>query len=64
MNILNRIGKGKFVTGEGRDYIPEISPKLKTIYSKLKKEFPYLKFCIWSTSALNEYILHKIFMFW
>lgn len=59
MGILNRIGRGKFETGEGKNYIPEISPKLKTIYSKLKKEFPYLKFCIWRTSALNEFMLHQ-----
>lgn len=59
MGVLNRIGRGKFETGEGKNYIPEISSKVKTIYSKLKKEFPYLKFCIWHTSALNEFMLHQ-----
>jgi hypothetical protein len=59
MGILNRIGRGKFETGEGKNYIPEITPKLKTIYSKLKKEFPYLKICIWHTSILNEFMLHQ-----
>lgn len=59
MGILNRISRGKFETGERKNYIPEISPKLKTIYSKLKKEFPYLKFCVWRTSALNEFMLHQ-----
>jgi hypothetical protein len=59
MGILKRIGRGKFETGEGKNYTPEISPKLKTIYSKLKEEFPYLKFCVWRTSALNEFMLHQ-----
>lgn len=59
MGILNRIGRGKFETGEGKTYCPEIPPKLKTIHSKLKKEFPYLKFYIWHTSALNEFMLHQ-----
>lgn len=59
MGILNRIGRGKFEIGERKNYIPEISSKLKTIDSKLKKIFPYLKFCIWQTSALNEFMLHQ-----
>ncbi len=59
MGILNRIGRGKFEAGEGKNYIPEISSKLKTLYSKLKKGFPYLKFCVWHTSALNEFMLHQ-----
>lgn len=59
MGVLNRIGRGKFKIGEEKNYIPEISSKVKTIYSKLKKKFPYLKFCIWHTSALNEFMLHQ-----
>jgi len=59
MGILNRIGRGKFKTGEGKNYISELPNKLKTIYSKLKKEFPYLKICIWHTSGINEFMLHQ-----
>ena len=59
MGVLNRIGRGKFETGEGKNYTPEIDPKLKSIFSKLKKEFPYVDICIWNTSALNEFMLHQ-----
>lgn len=59
MGMLYRIGRGKFQLGKGRSYLPEISPKLKSIYTKLKKEFPYLRICIWNTSALNEFMLHQ-----
>lgn len=59
MGVLNRIGRGTFETGEGKNYIPEIAPKLKSIYTKLKKEFPFLEICIWNTSALNEFMLHQ-----
>ena len=59
MGLLNRIGRGKFITGEGKNFIPEVSPKMKAINSKLKKEFPYLKICIWNTSALNEFMVHQ-----
>lgn len=59
MGLLNRIGRGKFIIGEGKKFIPEISPKLKAIQRKLKKEFPFLKICIWNTSALNEFMVHQ-----
>lgn len=32
---------------------------MKAINSKLKKEFPYLKICIWNTNALNEFMVHQ-----
>ena len=32
---------------------------MKSIYKKLKKEFPYLKTCIWNTSILNEFMVHQ-----
>lgn len=59
MGVLTRIGRGKFALGLGKTYIPEIEKKLKTINSKLKKEFPYLKICLWNTSALNEFMIHQ-----
>jgi len=57
--ILDRIGRGKLALGKGRKYLPEISAKLKSIYSKLKKEFPFLEICIWNTSSLNEFMVHQ-----
>ncbi len=32
---------------------------MKAIISKLKKAFPYLKICIWNTSALSEFMVHQ-----
>lgn len=57
--ILNRVGRGKLTSGQGKKYFPEISKKLKTIYSKLKREFPFLEICIWNTSSLNEFMIHQ-----
>lgn len=59
MGVLKRIGRGKFTLGSGRIFVPEISQKLKTINSKLKKEYPFLKTCIWNTSAYNEFMVHQ-----
>ncbi|PKP19535.1 MAG: hypothetical protein CVU05_11150 [Bacteroidetes bacterium HGW-Bacteroidetes-21] len=39
--------------------MPEISSKIKSIHSKLKKEFPYSRICIWNTSSFNEFMIHQ-----
>ncbi len=57
--VLQRIGRGKFIFGEGKNYIPEISSVSKGIFKKLKAEFPYVNLCIWSTSVLNEFMQHQ-----
>jgi len=57
--VLQRIGRGKFTLGKGRKYMPEISSLTKSIYKKLKAEFPYASFCVWNTSVLNEFMQHQ-----
>lgn len=57
--ILQRTGRGKFRLGESRKYIPDVSSFTKSIYKKLKSEFPYANFCIWNTSILNEFMQHQ-----
>lgn len=59
MGVLTRIGRGKFILGKTKIYYPEVSVKLKTLYNKLKKEFPYVDICIWNTSILNEFMKHQ-----
>lgn len=57
--VLQRIGRGKFTLGEGKNYIPEISTATKTIFKKLKAEFPFVNMCVWNTSVLNEFMQHQ-----
>lgn len=64
MGVLQRIGRGKFTLGEERNYLPEISPKMKSIYSKVKREYPYIDVCIWNTSSFNEFMIHQPFKFY
>jgi len=57
--VLQRIGRGKFRFGKNISYIPEISPKLKSLYKKIRKEFPFTDFCVWHTSVINELMHHQ-----
>jgi len=57
--ILQRVGRGKFRIGNSKTYIPEISPKLKSIYNKIHKKFPFTNICVWHTSVFNEFMQHQ-----
>jgi uncharacterized protein DUF6577 len=59
MGVLTRVGRGKFTLVERKIYLPEISNNLKSIHSKLIKEFPYLEICMWNTSSINEFMIHQ-----
>ena len=39
--------------------MPEISSNIKSIQSKLKKEFPFVRICVWNTSSFNEFMIHQ-----
>lgn len=57
--VITRIGYGKFTLGKGRSYFPELTNTQASIFKDLKKEFPYTSICIWSTSVINEFMLHQ-----
>lgn len=61
--ILARVGRGKFTLGEGRNFIPSVTPSTKVLYNKLHQQFPYLQVCIWNTSILNEFMVHQLARF-
>ncbi len=57
--VLSRIGRGKFTLGERKNFVPQISPDVKKLYGRLRKQFPYLQICTWHTSLINELMLHQ-----
>jgi hypothetical protein len=59
MGIFSRIGRGKFTFKKVNYYLPEISSKMKIIHTKLKKQFPLLRICLWNTSLFNEFMIHQ-----
>ena len=57
--VLTRIGRGKFILGNRKNYIPDLPPKLRTLNNKLRKNFPYLDSCLWTSALFNEFMLHQ-----
>lgn len=56
--VIQRIGRGTYRLGKQKEFIPSLSKEHKSIYKKLKEEYPYLDVCIWSTKWLVEWMLH------
>ena len=55
--MIDRVGRGKFSISTRDKFTPIISSRIYDLNLKLKKEFPYLSFCLWDTSILNEFMI-------
>ena len=56
--VIAQISQDKFSLSYRPVFKPEIEEYEKKIYLRLEKQFPGLKQCIWSTKAINEFMLH------
>ncbi len=56
--IIATISRGLFTLTYKPIFKPEIGETEKKIYTKIEKQFPDLKQCIWSTKMVNEFMLH------
>ena len=57
--ILSRVKRGIYRLGsEVGEWKPEVSRELRTIDSRIRSEFPYLTYCIWSTQWLLNFTQH------
>ncbi len=56
--VLERVGKGRFRFGHSKMYSPEISTRIFKLNKSIKDRFPYISFCIWQQSWINEFSQH------
>lgn len=59
--IINAPSRGIYEMGSGTPFQPILSKELKRIFNKVKREFPYIAFCIWDTVWLNDFMRHQPF---
>lgn len=62
--IIKNPERGLYALNEKKEFSPLVDPKLKRLFNKVKKEFPYAEFCIWNTIWLNEFMKHQPFRFY
>lgn len=58
--ILCRIGRGKYelIQNGLPEYVYQPSEEEKSIFMKLRQQFPFLDICIWGPSVLASFMLH------
>jgi hypothetical protein len=56
--VIERIGRGKYKLGKQKHFNPLVSEDFKSLYIKLKEEYPFLDISIWSTEWIKEWMLH------
>jgi len=56
--IITAISRNLFTLSYKPNYIPDVGNLERKISSKIEKQFPDLKQCIWSTKIVSEFMLH------
>lgn len=59
--VINSPSRGIYVLESLTPFQPNISITLKRIFNKIKREFPYIAFCVWDTVWLNDFMRHQPF---
>lgn len=57
-HLITAISRGLFTLSFKPTFKPNVDSTEKKIFSKIIKQFPSLKLCIWSTQIINEFMLH------
>lgn len=58
MKIISPVSKEFFVLSNKPVFNPAIDKATKKIFAGVEKQFSTLRFCIWTTSIINEFMLH------
>jgi hypothetical protein len=58
LQIITSVSRGLFTLSFKPLFKPEPDQSEKKLFSTIEKQFPSLKFCIWSTSIVSEFMLH------
>jgi hypothetical protein len=56
--IIASISRDLFTLSYKPTYKPEVGDFERKIYTKIEKQFPDLRQCIWSTKIMSEFMLH------
>lgn len=59
-NIIKPLKRGLYTINVKPDYNPGISPRLLEVASQLSENFADVKYCIWESAWLNEFVQHQI----
>ncbi len=59
--VIHSPSRGIYELDRRASFQPNISTTLKRIFNKIKREFPYIAFCVWDTVWLHDFMRHQPF---
>lgn len=59
--VIDNVSRGIYTVGKIQLFTPKINNELKKIASRIRKEFPFVTYCVWNSSWLNDLMLHQPF---
>jgi len=60
--IIQRVGRGIYRLGKSNHFQMDLSPQIKKTARTVKKEFPYIDFCVWELAVVN-FFSHNLINF-
>lgn len=61
--FLYSVSRGLYSLKPTNIFEPELSSSLKRIHNKVKKEFPFVEFCVWDSRWFNQFMRHQLFQY-
>lgn len=62
--LLRNPTRGVYALEGKKRFCPVIDIKLKRLYNKIKKSYPFIDFCVWNSIWLNDFMRHQPFKFY
>lgn len=59
--VITNISRGFYTIGKIHLFTPKINDSLKKIAGKIQKGYPFVNYCVWNSSWLNDLMRHQPF---
>lgn len=59
--IIHNLSRGNYTLGKVETFNPLITDQLKKIASLIHKTYPFVNYCVWNSSWLNDLMRHQPF---
>lgn len=59
--LISNPARGLYELETAPHFNPKLSSQLKKLHKNISSEFPFIKFCVWDTSWLNDFMRHQPF---
>lgn len=62
--LIQSFGYGNYTLSEKPAFLPGGSARLKRLYHKVHREFPFIEVCVWDSRWFNNFMQHQLFRFY